>query len=126
MKIKTSTITPEKKIKQKVNRKPEHVSTAKPKPNIIVQGKQVSDINTLRDFLAKKLLERAAREKLKDDASHSMRPIETTQRDQHTIPGEQSQKPNQTNKGLEMNAAKGNTVRRVTSFIGRNKPEGCD
>ena len=126
VKTKTSTITPEKKSQQKLNRKPERDSTARPKPNLRVQGKPVSDINTLRDFLAKKQLERAARVKIKEDASHSKRPIETTQRDQHTIPGEQSEKPNQIIEGLELNAAKGNTVRRVTSFIGWNKPEGCD
>ena len=126
MKTKTSTIAPEKKSQQKLNRKPEHDSTARHKPNLKVQGKPVSDINTLRDFLAKKQLERAARAKIKEDASHSKRLIETTQRDQPTIPGEQLGKPNQITEGLEFNAAKGNTVRGVTSFIGWNKPEGCD
>ena len=117
---------PENKSKQKLNKKPDQNSTAKTKPNLRVQGKLVSDISTLRDFLAKNSLERAAREKGKDDASHSMRSDDTSQRDQITTPGEPTQKPNQVIEGLETSAAKGNTVKGVTDIIGRNKPEGCD
>ena len=117
---------PENKAKQKLNKKPEQNSTAKTKPNLRVQGKLVSDISTLRDFLAKKSLDRAARVKGKDDASHSVRQNSIPQRDQINTVGEHSRKPNQIIEGLETHAAKGTTVRRVTDVIGRNKPEGCD
>ena len=117
---------PENKSKQKLNKKPDQNSTAKTKPNLRVQGKLVSDISTLRDFLAKKSLEHAAREKGKGNASRSMQSDTISQRDRITTLGEPTQKPNQVIEGLEMNAAKGNTVKGVTDIIGRNKPEGCD
>ena len=112
------------KQKQKLNNKPELNKNAKPKPNLTVKGKQISDIGTLRDFLAKKQLERAARVGNKD-ASHQKRSENILQRDQPTTSGEPTPLPNQTQKGLEIDAAKGNTVSKVTNLIGQNKSEGC-
>ena len=112
------------KQKQKLNNKPELNKNAKPKPNLTVKGKQISDIGTLRDFLAKKQLERAARVG-NEDASHLKRSANFLQRDQPTTPGEPTPLPNQIEKGLEIDAAKGNTVSKVTNLIGQNKPEGC-
>ena len=53
--------------------KPELTKKAKPNSKLRVQGKQISDIETLRDFLAKKKLERAERGAITAEASHTAR-----------------------------------------------------
>ena len=84
-----------------------------PNSKLRVQGKQISDIETLRDFLAKKKLERAEKGKLINNtigASHTARSAEIIQRDKPTDTGEPGLAPNQMKQGLEI-AAKGDTVK---------------
>ena len=119
--------TTTKNLKMKTNKteqdeKPKQYKQAKPNPNIKVKGKQISDLGTLRDFLAKKKLERAERGFQKIDASHSQRSSFVQSRDQPNKIGESVKPPNQTKEGLEF-AAKGNTVCAVTSIIGQNNPD---
>ena len=99
---------------------------AKPKLNLKIQGEQISDLKTLKDFLAKKKMERAAISKGGDDACHMQRRVQFSQRSQPIIQGEPVQEPNQIKKGLESDAAKGNTVSNMTNGIPQNKPSGCD
>ena len=110
--------------KQKFNNS--ETTGAKPKLNLKIQGEQISDLKTLKDFLAKKKMERAATSKGGDGASHMQRRVQNSQRDQPTIQGEAIQEPNQIKMGLESDAAKGNTVLNMTNIIGQNKPSGCD
>ena len=106
----TTTLKSEKekniKQKQKLNNKPELNKNAKPKPNLTVKGKQISDIGTLRDFLAKKQLERAARVGNKD-ASHQKRSENILQRDQPTTSGEPTPLPNQIENGTRNGRCQG-------------------
>ena len=106
----TTTMKSEKKEiiiqKQKLNNKPELNKIVKPKPNLTVKGKQISDIGTLRDFLAKKQLERAARVGNKD-ASHQKRSEIIIQRDQPTISGEPEPLPNQIENGTRNGRCQG-------------------
>ena len=108
------------KTEQDANRKQD--KQAKPNSKITVKGKQISDLGTLRDFLARKKLERAERGIQKIDASHSQRPSFIQSRDQPNNTGESEKPPNQTKEGLE-SAARGNTVYAVTSIIGQNNPD---
>ena len=108
------------KTEQDANRKQD--KQAKPNSKITVKGKQISDLGTLRDFLARKKLERAERGIQKTDASHSQRPSFIQSRDQPTNTGESEKPPNQTTEGLE-SAARGTTVSEVTSIIGQNNPD---
>ena len=99
-----------------------HELTKKAKPNskLKVKGKQISYIETLRDFLAKKKLERAERGAITIEASHTARSQEIKQRNKPINTGEPEHEPNQIKQGLKI-AAKGNTVSNVTIFIGQNK-----
>ena len=84
---------------------------AMPNSKLRVQGKQISDIETLRDFLAKKKLERAEKGKLSNntiEASHTARSAEIKQRDKPTTTGEPALISEK--QGLEI-AAKGDTVK---------------
>ena len=60
---------------------------ARPKLNLNVKGNQISDIGMLRDFLARKKLERAARGNGNDAASHTQRYSEILLRNQPTTSG---------------------------------------
>ena len=100
--------------------KPELTKKAKPNSKLRVQGKQISDIETLRDFLAKKKLECAERGAITAEASHTARSYEIKQRDKPTNTGEPEHEPNQMKKGLEI-AARGTTALDVTDSIGQNK-----
>ena len=118
--------TTKQKLNNKLNNKPKETKKAKPKPkpnlNLKVKGKQISDIETLRDFLAKKKLERATKSMGGADASHTQRRFQLNERDQPIIQGEKTQEK----EGLEFDAAKGTTVSSMTDVIGQNKPRGCD
>ena len=111
-----------KTIKTEQDEKPKQDKQAKPNSKITVKGKQISDLGTLRDFLARKKLERAERGIQKIDASHSQRSSFIQSRDQPTNTGESEKPPNQTIEGLE-SAARGTTVSEVTSIIGQNNPD---
>ena len=111
-----------KTLETKQDEKPNLNKPAKPNSRITVKGKQISDLGTLRDFLAKKQLERAERGAQKIDASHSLRSSFVKSRDQPNNTGESEKPPNQTQEGLEF-AAKGNTVYAVTTIIGQNNPD---
>ena len=90
----------------------EQKKRAKPNSKLSGKGKQISDIETLRDFLAKKKLERAERGKFANiaiEASHTVRSEINNQRDQPTNIGEPGLAPHREKEGLEM-AAKGDTV----------------
>ena len=127
---KTTTTTTQNKITKqkhnnKLNEKPKketNEAKAKPNLNLRVKGKQISDIETLRDFLAKKKLERATKSMGGADASHTQRRFQLNERDQPIIQGEKTQEK----EGLEFDAAKGTTVSSMTDVIGQNKPRGCD
>ena len=108
------------KIDNNSEMKPELTKKAKPNSKLRVQGKQISDIETLRDFLAKKKLERAERGAITAEASHTARSYEIKTRDKPTNTGEPEPEPNQMKKGLEI-AAKGTTALDVTDSIGQNK-----
>ena len=121
--ITTTTNLKPKKNENNSDLKPELDKKAKAKPNskLRIQGKQISDIETLRDFLAKKKLERAERGANKVEACHTARSNQIIQRDKPSNTGEPEREPNQMKRGLEI-AAKGTTAVDVTVFIGQNKP----
>ena len=83
-----------KKTENEQNEKPKLNKQAKPNSNIIVKGKQISDIITLRDFLAKKKLEHATRGFQTNDTSHTQRSRIVSSRDQPTDTGESTKLPN--------------------------------
>ena len=83
-----------KKTENEQNEKPKLNKQAKPNSNIKVKGKQISDIRTLRDFLAKKKLEHATRGFQTNDASHTQRSRIVSSRDQPTDTGESTKLPN--------------------------------
>ena len=122
----TTTNLKKKTIETKTNPEPSMNKTTKPKLNstskLKVQGKQISDIDMLRDFLTRKKLERAERGIAKNIASHTHNSQSALQRDQPTADTGDTEPEKQ---GLEF-AAKGNPVLDVTPSIGQNKLKRCD
>ena len=119
-------------LKENVNMKPDDNNTGlKPilnktaNPNskqLKVKGKPISDIETLRDFLTKKKLERAEKGIATNNANHTQRSQNFLQRDQPTA---DTVEPERIKRGLEIDA-KGDTVSDVTITIGQNKLKRCD